>query len=291
VNVSDALKSSRTRRIAEGFSWPEAPRWCDGQLWISDVHNFRLVSVTSDGDIVSQIDIPQRPSGFDFIESGRILLATGLTKQLLLVSLSSGATEIAADLNGTVKGALNDLVVSETGWAFVGDTGFLFNVDEPKECGTIIAFHPEHGHRIAAENVFFPNGMVITPDGKTLYVSETFGKRITAFDLDDDGGSLSNRRVFAEVPGSPDGLALDAEGGLWVPLLFEDRFVRVDADGKIVDQILFEGRRAISCITGGPGRATLFMGVAKLDNTDPDNPVRHGEVYEMSLNTPGAGRP
>lgn len=276
--------------LAAGLSWPESPRWRDGALWISDVHNFRLAKVDMDGTVETVCLVEGRPSGMDFSADGRLLLATALGKQLLDVDVSCGAVKTAVDLAGLTSAYLNDLITNADGWSWVGDTGFVFGADEPERCGSLIGWHPSHGARIVAADIFFPNGMAITPDGSTLYLAETFGKRISAFDIGRDG-ALDNRRLHAELPGSPDGLCLDAEGCLWVALLFEGRFVRISREGKEIDRIDFPGKSAIACIIGGNDKATLFLCVSRIDKSDPDNIVRHGEIHVMPAPTAGAGRP
>lgn len=282
--------STEPRLLAWGLSWPEAPRWRDGALWISDVHNFRIARVGLDGSVTTACRIEGRPSGMDFAADGSLLLATGLSKQLLRVDLAGQAVTPLAELSDGLRGLLNDLVITPNGTVLVGDTGFLFGIDEPRRTGRLLAWHPATGPQVAAEDIFFPNGMAVSPDGGTLYLVETFGKCITAFDLHDDG-TISAPRLHAALPGSPDGLCLDADGCLWAPLLFEEAFVRVAPDGKVIDRIDMPGRNAISCVFGGEDRRTLFLCVAAVDHSDPENLIRNGEVHMVALPTGGAGRP
>jgi sugar lactone lactonase YvrE len=276
--------------LASGLSWPESPRWRNGTLWVSDVHNFRLARIDMNGSVETVCAVEGRPSGMDFSAEGRLLLATALGRQLLDVSVPDGVQQPMADLGSLTKAYLNDLVTSVDGWSWVGDTGFVFGAAEPHRGGSLIAYHPSYGARIVAHDIFFPNGMAITSDGSTLYLAETFGKCISAFDIG-NGGKLANRRLHAELQGSPDGLCLDAEGCLWVPLLFEGKFVRISPDGKTVDKIVFPGKSAIACVIGGENRSTLFLCVSRIDRSDPDNLVRHGEIHVMLAPAAGAGRP
>jgi sugar lactone lactonase YvrE len=276
--------------LATGLSWPESPRWRNGALWLSDVHNFRLARVDMDGSVETVCAVEGRPSGMDFSAEGHLLMATALGRQLLDISVPDGVQRPMADLGSLTKAYLNDLVTSADGWSWVGDTGFVFGVAEPRRCGSLIGWHPLHGARIVAADIFFPNGMAITPDGSTLYLAETFGKCISAFDIGRDG-SLDNRRLHAELPGSPDGLCLDAEGCLWVALLFEGRFVRLSPQGKEIDRIDFPGKSAIACIIGDDDKSTLFLCVSRIDKSDPANIVRHGEIHRMRAPAAAAGRP
>ena len=190
--------------VADGLAWPESPRWRDGWLWLSDVHNFRLMRLDGRGGAQTVAHVPGRPAGMGFTPDGRLLLATALDRQLLWVG-GNGSLSPAADLKGITKSLLNDMVVDSKGRAWVGDTGFAFGSGEPEKPGALLVFDETNGARVAAENIQFPNGVAITTDEKTLYLAETFGNRITVFDIGADG-ALSNRRVHATLeifPGWP----------------------------------------------------------------------------------------
>lgn len=281
---------NKPKLFAQGLAWPESPRWRNGELFVSDVHNFRLVKVMPDGSVKTVCAVEGRPAGMDFAADGSLLLATGVRKELFRIDPQTGAQECVAELGDVATGYLNDLITHSSGWSWVGDTGFRFGVDDPVVNGSLWAYHPDHGLKLAATDIFFPNGIVTSADNKTLYLAETFGKRISAFDIGDDG-SLHNRRLHADLPGEVDGLCLDAEGCLWAPLLFQGEFLRVSPDGTAVDKISFPGKNAIACVAAGKDRGTLFLCVCTMDRTDPDKLVRDGEIYSVSLPVPGAGRP
>lgn len=273
------------RLVASGLTWPESPRWREGRLWISDVHNFRLIRLDPDsGTIDREWQVPGRPAGMGFMPDGRQLLATALGRELLWVKPEGGLAQ-AADLAPLTRRLLNDMVVDGQGRAWVGDTGFLFGSDEPPRPGALLCFHPDRGARVAADNIGFPNGIAITPDGGTLYLAETTANRITAFDIRADG-TLANRRIHAELEASPDGLCLDAEGALWVPLLFHKQFHRIAAGGRVLERIVFERENAIACVLGGEDRRTLFLCVSEI-NED----LRIGAVYARRVDVAGAGLP
>lgn len=266
---------------ASGFSWPEAPRWHDNALWISDVHNFRIARVGAGGVVSTEFKILQRPAGMDFQNDGRLLLGTSLQPLMLSGDVGSGDLNIAVDLTGVLNGNLNDMITAADGWSWIGDTGFTFGVDTPVCRGKIIAYHADHGARVVTEEVFFPNGMVVSPNGETLYVSETFGKKITAFDILKDG-ALSGRRVYAELPGHPDGLCAGVDGQLWIPLLMEERFVCLSAKAEVIHEIAFPGRKAIACIMGGQSGSELFLCTAEVSET-PDGVKREGTVHVVKV--------
>lgn len=265
--------------FAKGFSWPEAPRWHNGELWISDVHNFRIARVDAEGDVRTFVDVPDRPAGMDFTESSQLLLANSLKPYLNRIT-PDGQQERLFDLGDQILGNFNDMIHGPDGWSWVGDTGFTFGSDEPVNCGQIFAFHPDYDCRVVASEVFFPNGMVVSPDGKTLFVCETFGKKITAFDIEPEG-SLKNRRTFAEVEGHPDGLCADPDGGLWVPLLFEGKFLRLDSTGDVVSTIDFPGKMAIACANGGADERMIYLCVSTVSKNEDGSPHRDGEIYQV----------
>jgi sugar lactone lactonase YvrE len=275
--------------VADDLTWPEAPRWHDGELWFSDVSSFRLMRIGRDGSLGVACDVPGRPSGMGFMPDGRLLLATALGRELLWVS-NNGATAVAADLGTMAKSLLNDMVVHQSGRAYVGDTGFKFGSDEPQRPGALLMFEQGRDASIVAEDVRFPNGMTISPDGSTLFLAETFGNRISAFDIAPNG-ELKNRRVHVELESSPDGLCLDTEGALWVPLIFKGEFQRVLPSGVVAERIGFDKERAISCVLGGPDRQTLFLGVAEVDESNPEDPQRIGALYCVRVPIPGSGIP
>lgn len=277
-------------RLASGLSWPESPRWRNGELFLSDVHNYRVAKVAMDGFVSTVCPVEGRPAGIDFASDGSLLLATGVGRHLLRVNPENGQTEMLADVGERAKAYLNDLIIHESGWAWFGDTGFRFGIDAPAENGSLWAFHSDHGARPVASDLAFPNGLVITPDNDKLYVAETFGQRISVFDIG-DAGALSNRRILAHLPDRPDGICMDAEGCLWVSLLFRGDFLRIAQDGREVDRIAFPGKSAISCVIGGPDRRTLYMCVSTMGRDVDGNPSRRGEVFAANPIVVGAGRP
>ena len=273
--------------FADGLTWPEAPRWRDGALWISDTRSLRLMRVRR-GAVEVVCDVPGRPSGMGFLPDGRLLLATALDRKLLYVS-ASGQTELAADLGSLASAYLNDMVVDHTGRAWVGDTGFRFGTDDPRVPGRVIVFDAEAGARVAVEDVMFPNGAVIAEDGRTFYLCETFADRVTRFEIQPDG-SLGHRREHAALGAAPDGLCLDEEGALWVPLLFEGIFRRLRPDGTVDRSVAFPGHNAIACMIGGEDNRTLFLCVSKAEQHGQET-LHRGAVYTLPVTQRGAGLP
>jgi sugar lactone lactonase YvrE len=189
------------------------------------------------------------PSGLGFRPDGSLLIASTEKRQILRYDGDTVTT--VADLSGLVPADLGDMVVDGAGRAYVGS--------QAREGGVVVGIDPDGAARVVAEDLDFPNGMVITPDGATLIVAESIGRRLTAFTIGADG-TLTDRRSFADgLDGPPDGICLDAEGGVWTSMTLANRFDRIVEGGTITDRIPVGDRIAIACTLGGPERTTLFM--------------------------------
>ena len=143
----------------------------------------------------------------------------------------------------------------------------------------------------AADDLMFPNGAVITPDGKTLIVGETFANRMTAFDIAPDGG-LSNRRLWASLAKDvyPDGCCLDAEGAIWIASPFTNEVIRVREGGEVLERIAAT-QGVFACMLGGPGRRTLYALTASSADPNARFEDRTGRIEAVEVDVPGAGLP
>jgi sugar lactone lactonase YvrE len=197
---------------------------------------------------------------------------------------------VVADLSALATGPCNDMVVDGHGRAWVGNFGFDRHRGEAQRTTCIVRVDPDGKATKAADDLLFPNGTVITPDGKTLIVGETFAHRLTAFDVAADG-TLSNRRAWAQIEGCyPDGICLDAEGAIWVSDPFGHRLVRVFEGGRIAREIDLAPRGAYACILGGTDRRTLF--VCTNSGSGPSMAdKRDGRIEILRVEAPGAGWP
>lgn len=275
--------------LLDGLLFLEGPRWYDGKLWFSDMFAGKVMTVDMSGNSTVVTQVAERPSGLGFLPDGRLLIVSMQNCQLLRLDLDGLHT--AADLSGLAVGNTNDMVVDTQGRAYIGHFGYdLFNAEEPKPA-TLLLVTPDGSVREVADNLEFPNGTVISPDGKTLIVAETFGKRLTAFSIADDG-SLSNRRVFAQFDEeTPDGICLDAEGAVWISSFESGEFVRVKDGGDITDRIPVPGKRAVACALGGPRRQTLFLLTAETSLEELAQGKSLGRIETVQVKTPGAGLP
>ena len=275
--------------LLAGLRIPESPRWHEGRLWFCNWIDQQVVAVGLDGTPEVTSATGDRPMGYsiDWLPDGR-LLVTGATlrrqeRDRSMVTLSE-------------QGG-NEIVVDGRGHVYLNGADFNFAGGEAPKPGWIKLITPDGQIRQVANDIAFPNGMVITPDNRTLIISESFAGRLTAFDIDSDGG-LSNRRVFADGLG-PDGICLDAEGAVWTST-GGFSVVRVAQGGEIVQRVeLAENRAPFALMLGGPDRRTLFILTAEWHKDDGitenlqrlASGPRTGEILTLPVAVPGAGRP
>jgi sugar lactone lactonase YvrE len=270
--------------LADGFNFLEGPRWRDGALWMADVSAGVVVRLTPDGRRETVVEVPGDPSGLGFLPDGTPIVVSIHGRSLHRIV--GGRLEPHADLSPLVSSPINDMVVDRHGRAYVGCMGFNFFAGEAAKPGSILVVEPDGAARVAAEELNFPNGMVITSTGR-LAVGESFANRLTSFAIAPDG-ALSDRRLELDLGGTPDGICLDIEDGIWIALL-EQGFVRVKG-GQIVERIATVGARAIACQLGGEDMRTLF-GLTFKGGVDEIGKVPGSAVETARVDVAGAGSP
>jgi sugar lactone lactonase YvrE len=274
--------------IVDGLAFAESPRWHDGKLWFSDFYTHKVSCIGPDGKQITVLDVPGHPSGLGWLPDGRLLVVS-MTDRRLLRQDPDGLTTVA-DLSKLAPFHCNDMVVDRLGRAYVGNFGFDLIGKAPMQATGLLLVTQDGQARMVADDLLFPNGCVITPDGSTLVVAETFGKRLTAFSIADDG-SLFDRRVWAELGDAfPDGICLDAEGAVWVASPPTASFLRVREGGEITD-IISVSNQAIACALGGPDRRTLYMVTGRLGDEQKSLERRLGRIEAVQVTVPGAGLP
>ncbi|PND56282.1 gluconolactonase [Mycobacterium sp. ENV421] len=275
------LGSLSRAQLASGFCFGEGPRWFEGLLWLSDMLGDAVHTISIDGSVTT-VELPgHAPAGLGFRPDGTLLIVS--TERRLLLGYDGEAVTEIADLSGIAPAGLGDMVVDAHGRAYIGS--------QAREGGIIARVDPDDSVTVVAGDLDFPNGMAITPDGGTLIVAESIGRRLTAYDINADG-SLSGRRVFADgLDGPPDGIALDEAGGVWTSMTLAHQFERVVAGGEVTDRIDIGDRAAIACILGGPDRRTLFL--VSAPDAYPQRLVgtRGSGVEMVRVEIPGAGFP
>ncbi len=244
--------------LVSGLSFAEGPRWHDGRLYYSDFYRHVVEAVDLDGNVERIADVPTQPSGLGWLPDGRMLIVSMIDQKVLRLEANGQLVE-HADLSGIATWHCNDMVVDQTGRAYVGNFGYDIEVPGNKPVMAKLACVEADGSvRVVAEDLQFPNGAVITPDGKTLIIGETWGRKLTAFDIADNG-NLSNRRVWADIdPHFPDGICLDEAGGIWVADPALSKIIRVEEGGKITREI-DPGNGVFACMLGGADGKRLFV--------------------------------
>ncbi|WP_199433669.1 SMP-30/gluconolactonase/LRE family protein [Qaidamihabitans albus] len=288
----------------EGLAYLECPRWHDQRIWFADFYTHRVYSAAEDGgELRVEAEVSQQPSGLGWLPDNRLLVVS-MRDTRVLRREPGGALVTHADLSGKVRGHPNDMVVDARGRAFIGEFGFDLMGGESLEPAVLLRVDPDGAVTTVAEDLWFPNGSVITDDG-VLLVCETFGNRVTAFDIT-DGGALVNRRTWAEFGGLPtekdlenllrqvvvasDGCCLDAEGALWIADAVGGRILRVHEGGEISEEIP-AGTGVFACMLGGADGRTLFMCAAPDFHEEARKNAREGSLLTARVDVPRAGRP
>jgi sugar lactone lactonase YvrE len=261
------IKTLRATEFATGLIFGEGPRWRDGRLFISDMLDGRILAFDSTGARQLVAEVPNRPNGMGFMPDGTLLFTSMLDAKVY--RLERNGPVLHADIASLVTGYLGDVVIDDEGRAYIDDVGARVFEGEPVKPGRLIMVEPDGRANVAAEDFAFANGIAITSDRRTLIVAESMAQRLTAFDIGKDG-ALSGRRIYKdlakldfgtgeELPGVPDGIAIDAEDALWVSMPSAGKFVRIDSGGAVTHVIDLGHEHPIACALGGDDGRTLFM--------------------------------
>jgi sugar lactone lactonase YvrE len=273
--------------LLAGLAFPESPRWHDGRLWVSDWGANEVIAVDPAGQSEVVARVRSFPMCIDHLPDGRLLIVSSADRRLLRQE-PDGALVAHADLAALGEHPWNDIVIDGRGNAYVNNIGFDFPGGEFAP-GIVALVTPDGVARQVADGLAFPNGMAVQPDNGTLIVAESYGQRLTAFDIASDG-SLFGRRIWAEVDDHPDGICLDAGGAVWYGDVGNQRCVRVREGGEVL-QVIDLDRGCFACVLGGPDRRTLFMTVNEWGGAEGMGATREGQVLAVKADVPGAGWP
>jgi sugar lactone lactonase YvrE len=209
-----------------------------------------------------------------------------------------------ADLSGYATGPLNDMTADRSGRVWIGNFG-----DDVPGAGaigptSIVSVSPDGKPIVAAEGLNFPNGMVLAHDEAVMLVAETFAARISAFDVEEDG-TLTRRRTWADFGGHgdlwdvptatrmqpvlPDGIALDAEGALWVGDAKGSGVLRVGEGGVLLDRIDTGELAVYAAGLGGARQQDLFLCCAPPLGTHDPTTSRAAVLLAATIPESGAG--
>ena len=277
-----------TTLLADDFVFLEGPRWHQGQLWLSDMWDHTILRIDEDGTRTPVVKVPERPSGLGFLPDDTLIVASMGDRKIYKVV--SNELKLHADLSASVSADINDTVVDSEGRIYVGNFGYDLLAGAPEKTAELIMVDTDGSHRVVADGLQFPNGMVISNDGKRLIVAETFGHRLSQFDIDEDG-SLSNNRVFASFDDyTPDGICLDVENHVWVASFMTGEFIRVAPSGEVVENIKVDGA-AVACQLGGADLCTLYCLVFGGELEDISSGKRLARIETIPVGAAAAGSP
>jgi sugar lactone lactonase YvrE len=279
-----------------GLFFGECPRWHDGRLWYSDFFDHAVCSVSPDGERRVEVDFDGEPAGLGWLPDGRLLINSRLDRAIMRRE-PDGTIVRHGDLTPWATGNANDMVVASDGQAYAGNFGFdldgLFDGTlEPSAISptSLVRVDPDGSSAEAAADIRFPNGTVITDDGQTLIIAETFGGCLTAFDREADG-TLSNRREWAALTGvAPDGICLCADGSVWVSNALAAECVRVGEGGQILERVATT-LNCFACMLGDEDRRTLYLVTATDSHAPRARSARNGAIEKVRTTVPGTGLP
>jgi sugar lactone lactonase YvrE len=280
------------RLLLSGLAFGESPRWREDRLWVADWATRELVAVDGEGESEVMLRLgssPFQPICFDWLPDGRLLVVSSRDGRVLRQEPDGGLATYS-DLSGLSAYPWNEIVVDGRGNAYVNEAGFEFPGGDFAP-GTVALVTPDGSARQVATGVAFPNGMAVTPDNRMLIVAESYGSKLTGFDIGADGG-LSEGRIWADLgDGVPDGICIDAEGAVWYADVPNKRCVRVREGGEVLETVEHD-RGCFACMLGGPDRGTLFVVTQEWRGTESmANGGATGQVLAVEVPAPGAGWP
>lgn len=292
------------RTLINNLIFAECPRWHDGRLYVSDFFAHQVLSIDSNGVAETVAHVPKRPAGLGFLPDGRMLIVS-MRDRLVLCRGLDGSLTVHADLSSLAPWDLNDMVVDSAGRAWIGSFGFDFYGGSSVRSTVLLCVEPDGSPRVVADGLGFPNGMAVTPDGRTLIVAETMMNRLTAFDI--LNGAPVRRRtwaVFGDVPTATrlqerlgqlkvaaDGICLDAEGAAWVADPLHGRLLRVAEGGRILEELSGAGLAIFGCTLGGDDGRTLFACGAPTFVESECIAKRQSAIIQFTVDVPHAGLP
>ncbi|QKD06591.1 SMP-30/gluconolactonase/LRE family protein [Mesorhizobium loti] len=287
MQTSSGIKA---RLVTEGLAFGESPRWHDGRLWLCNWGTGEIVAIDADGKCEIVLTVPAvLPYSIAWLPDGRLLVVSG-REGLLLRQQADGRLVTHADLRGLSKSPWNEIVVDGRGNIYVNGGRPAPAVGQQFGPGTIVLITPDGAVRQVAEDIAFANGMAVTLDNKTLIIAESHANRLTAFDIAGDG-TLSNRRVWADLDGYPDGICLDAEGAVWYADVPNKQCARVREGGEVLQTVTVD-RGCFACMLGGVDRKTLFIAAAEWRGFEHMvSDIRTGQVLSIEAPAPGVGWP
>ena len=286
-----------TAILVDGLYFGEGPRWHEGRLWFSDFYAHAIKSIDEAGAMRIELELDDQPSGLGWLPDGRLLVVA--MKERAVRRLDPDGLVLHADISALTAHLCNDMVVDAQGSAWVGNFGFDLDADLKARGLEVLGDHPvanlvrvdaDGTVHLAARDMHFPNGSVITADGKTLIVAETLAGCLTSFTINDDK-SLADRRVWASLEGmGPDGICLNEDNQVWVANALAPEVVLVAEGGEIVQRVA-TSQPCYACMLGGEDAKTLFAVTAASSDAETVSATKTGKIETIRVTAARAGWP
>jgi len=279
-----------------GLFFGECPRWHEGRLWYSDFFDHAVFSVSPQGERRTEVAFEGEPAGLGWLPDGRLLINSRLDRRIMRRE-PDGSLVRHGDLTPWATWHANDMVVASNGQAYAGNFGFDLDgiYDGTVEASVVgpaslVRVDPDGSSSEAAADIAFPNGTVITEDGRTLIIAESAAAKLTAFDRAEDG-TLGNRREWAALGSvAPDGICLCEDGTIWVSNAYAAECVRVAQGGEVLQRVV-TSMNCYACMLGDDDRRTLYMITAPVSHASVARAERKGAIEKVRTDVPGAGLP
>ena len=304
------------KKLTGGLYFGEGPRWHENKLWFSDFYSHKVMTLDENNSLETVCEVPSQPSGLGWLPNGDLLIVSMLDRKIL--RFSEGSISVHADLSEHVEHKCNDMVVGRDGTAYVGNFG-MGDAGESLNSTHLMIVKSDGTVLKGPDNLLFPNGTVITEDGKNLIIAETLGAKLTSFDIEDNG-ELTNRKLWARTSPLfslliikflssmgfdlskvdfskysknlhvPDGICLDEKNGIWIASPTTKAVVRIEKGGNITDTINTP-KGAFACMLGGKERKTLYVIISNSSDPEEAQASPEGEIHSIEVEIPGVGKP
>ena len=304
------------KKLTGGLYFGEGPRWHENKLWFSDFYSHKVMTLDENNSLETVCEVPSQPSGLGWLPNGDLLIVSMLDRKIL--RFSEGSISVHADLSEHVEHKCNDMVVGRDGTAYVGNFG-MGDAGESLNSTHLMIVKSDGTVLKGPDNLLFPNGTVITEDGKNLIIAETLGAKLTSFDIEDNG-ELTNRKLWARTSPLfslliikflssmgfdlskvdfskysknlhvPDGICLDEKNGIWIASPTTKAVVRIEKGGNITD-IINTPKGAFACMLGGKERKTLYVIISNSSDPEEAQASPEGEIHSIEVEIPGVGKP
>ena len=304
------------KKLTGGLYFGEGPRWHKNKLWFSDFYSHKVMTLDENNSLETVCEVPNQPAGLGWLPNGDLLIVSMLDRKIL--RFSEGSISVHADLSEYVAHKCNDMVVGRDGTAYVGNFG-MGDAGESLNSTHLMIVKSDGTVLKGPDNLLFPNGTVITEDGKNLIIAETLGAKLTSFDIEDNG-ELTNRKLWARTSPLfslliikflssmgfdlskvdfskysknlhvPDGICLDEKNGIWIASPTTKAVVRIEKGGNITDTINTP-KGAFACMLGGKERKTLYVIISNSSDPEEAQASPEGEIHSIEVEIPGVGKP